>query len=166
MAKKVLDESNFWAQHIIRAQQDGKDCIFALVRRKYSEDDIEQVGSGEYRGLSKEAAYLKITDPDPDSETFGKRISKPNSEPTGMKMIYTDKFTPENIKKYKSMCGITNFGQTEYIYKFKQVNISADKLDEFWSIPQDEAYDKYVLNTREIVVKVEKDKPNVKRRNP
>ncbi len=166
MAKKVLDESNFWAQHIIRAQQDGKDCIFALVRRKYSEDDIEQTGPGEYRGLSKEPSYLKITDPDPDSDTFGQRIPKPNSEATGMKMIYLDKFTPENIKRYKSMCGINHFGQTEYIYKFKQVNITADKIDEFWKIPQDKAYDQYVLNKQEIVVKVEKDKPNAKRRNP
>jgi len=62
------------------------------------------------------------------------------------------------------MCGINHFGQTEYIYKFKQVNITADKIDEFWTIKQDEAFDKYV--NREIVVKLETDKPNAKRRNP
>ena len=164
MAKKKLTEKDFWAQHIIRAQQDGEDCIFALVRRKYSDDDIESVGAGEYIGLDRKANYPKITDPDPDSDTFGKRIDKPNSEPIGIRMVLKDKFTKENIEKYKSMAGVTSFGQTEYIWKFKQININADKVDEFWSIPQDEAYDKYVLNAK--VLKVETDKPNNRRRNP
>lgn len=164
MGKKKLTESDYWAQHIIRAQQDGKDYIFALVRRKYDEDDIESTGPGEYIGLSRENKYPKVTDKDPDSDTFGKRIDKPDADPIGVRLLYVDEFNSDNIKKYKSMSGITAFGQTEFIWKFKQVNITADKVEEFWQIPQDDAYDKYVL--KETVVKIEENKPNNRRKNP
>ena len=39
MAKKKLASEDYWAQQIIRAQSGGKDYIFALVRRKYSDDE-------------------------------------------------------------------------------------------------------------------------------
>ena len=61
------------------------------------------------------------------------------------------------------MVGINGFGSTEFIWKFKQINISADKIEEFWSITQEDAYDKYVLKQ---VIKIETDKPNNRRRNP
>lgn len=163
MAKKKLTDKDWWALHVIRAQQDGKDYIFASVRRRYSDDDIETKGHGEYIGIERKPSFAIITDNDPESTTFGKRIEKPNSEPIGIRMVFQDEFTPENIKRYKSMCGVTPFGQTEYIYKFKQINISADKIDEFWEIKQDDAYDKYVLKQ---VIKVETDKPHIRRKNP
>jgi len=162
MAKKKLASEDYWAQQIIRAQSGGKDYIFALVRRKYSDDDIEPVGPGEYIGMTEKRSYPKITDNDPDSDTFGKRIDKPNSEPTGIKMEYQDEFTPENIKKYQTMSGITDFGETILIYKFKQMSIRADKVNEFWSISQDDAYNKYIL--KEQVIKIEEDKSNTRRR--
>lgn len=164
MGKKKLTDKDFWAQHIIRAKQDGKEYIYALVRRKYADDDIESTGPGEYLGLDKKPSYQKITDNDPDSDTFGQRIDKPNSEPTGVRMIFTDEFNAKNIAKYKSMCGINGFGQTEFIWKFKQINLSADQVDEFWSLEQDKAYNKYVL--KEQVIKIEKNQPNARRKNP
>ena len=103
MAKKKLSSDDYWAQQIIRAQQGGKDYIFALVRRKYDEDDIEPVGPGEYIGLDQKKNYPKVTDNDPESDTFGKRISKPNAEPSGIKVVYKDSFTPANVKKYQKM---------------------------------------------------------------
>jgi hypothetical protein len=163
MAKKKLTDNDWWALNIVRAQQDGKDCIFASVRRKYSEDDIETKGSGEYIGLSKKQSFPRITDNDPDSDTFGQRIDKPNSAPIGTKMVYTDEFTPENIKKYKKMVGTNHFGQTELIWKFKQVNISVDIEREFWEMSQEEAYNKYVRKEQQITIA--KDKPNSRRRN-
>lgn len=163
MAKKKLTSKDFWALNIVRAQQDGKDCIFASVRRKYADDDIETKGSGEFLGLSKKQSFPRIIDPDPDSDTFGQRIDKPGASPLGTKMIYTDEFTPENIKKYKALVGTNHFGQTELIWKFKQVQISVDLVDEFWTIPQDEAYSKYVLKEQQI--KIAQDKPNSRRRN-
>ena len=158
MAKKKLTEDDFWAQQVIRAKQDGKDCIFALVRRRYSEDDIENVGPGEYFGLDRKPNFPKVTDSDPESETFGKRIDKPNGEPTGIRLIYLDKFTPENIKKYKSMCGITTFGTTQLIYKFTEINIRADDENEFWSEKQDEVYRKLVLKQPTVIVNTGKSK--------
>ena len=165
MAKKKLTPDNFWALNIVRAQQDGKDCIFASVRRKYADDDIETKGSGEYIGLSKKQSFPRITDQDPDSDTFGQRIDKPNAAPIGTKMIYEDEFTPENIKKYKKMVGTNHFGQTELIWKFKQVNISVDLVDEFWTMSQDEAYAKYVQKEQTIKIVEKENKPNSRRRN-
>ena len=162
MAKKKLSQDDYWAQQIIRAQSGGKDYIFALVRRKYPEDDIEPTGPGEYIGMKEKRSYPKITDNDPDSDTFGKRIDKPNAEPTGLKMEYEDEFTPANVKKYQSMVGINDFGETIFIYKFKQINVRADKVDEFWKISQDDAYNKYIL--KEQVIKIEESKSNTRRR--
>ena len=102
-----------------------------------------------------------MTDGDPDSETFGKRIDNPNAEATGIKIIYTDPFTPENVKKYQSMVGINSFGETAYLYKFKQMTIQGDKVDEFWSTTQDDAYNKYIL--KEQVITIETDKSNTRR---
>lgn len=164
MAKKKLTEKDWWAVNVVRAQQDGKDCIFATVRRKYADDDIETKGSSEYLGLDRTQSFPRITDNDPESDTFGQRIDKPGAAPLGTKMIYTDEFTPENIKKYKAMCGTNHFGQTELIWKFKQVQISVDLVEEFWSIPQDEAYRKYVQ--KEQTIKVETDKPHARKKNP
>ena len=142
MVKKKLGQDDFWAQQIIRAQSGGKDYIFALVRRKYSEDDIEPTGPGQYIGLTEKKSYPKMTDNDPDSTTFGKRIDKPDAEPIGLKMKYEDEFTPENIKKYQS--------------------IRADKVNEFWTTTQDDAYNKYIL--KEQVIKIEESKSNTRRR--
>ena len=166
MGKKKLTENNFWAQHVIRAQQDGKDYIYALVRRKYADDDIETTGPGEYFGLDKEPSYAKITDNDPDSDTYTQRIDKPNSDPLGIRMKFKDEFNEKNIKKYKSMCGTNPFGQTEYIWKFRQVNISVDKIPEFWEIAQDKAYDKYILKEERLKIETSENKPNHQRRNP
>lgn len=163
MGKKKLTEKDFWAQHVIRAQQNGEDFIFALCRRKYSDDDIETTGPGEYIGLTRQEAFAKITDNDPDSDTFGERIDKPNSDPIGVKLIFKDKFNEANIKKYKSMCGTNGFGKTEFIWKFKQESIAVEKESEFWKIPQDEAYDKYVLKNKVVLVE---EKPNSRRKNP
>ena len=103
-----------------------------------------------------------MTDNDPDSTTFGKRIEKPDAEAIGLKMKYEDEFTPENIKKYQAMFGINDFGETIFIYKFKQISIRADKVNEFWTISQDDIYNKYIL--KEQVIKIEESKSNTRRR--
>ena len=163
MAKKKLTDKDWWALNVVRAQQDDKDCIFASVRRKYAEDDIETKGSGEYIGLDRKESFPRITDNDPESDTYTQRIDKPGASPIGTKMIYTDEFNAENIKKYKAMCGTNHFGQTQLIWKFKQVDISVDLVDEFWTMSQDEAYSKYVLKEQQI--KIAQDKPNSRQRN-
>tara|TARA_R110000787_G_scaffold75993_4_gene168020 strand:+ start:2129 stop:2596 length:468 start_codon:yes stop_codon:yes gene_type:complete len=155
MAKRKFNSEDYWAQQIIRAQQGGQDYIFALVRRQYSEDDIEPVGAGDYIGLDKELSYRKVTDKDPESETFGERIDQPNSEPTGTRVVFKDKMTPANVKKYQALVGITSYGETNLVYKFKQINITADNVEEFWTSKMDDMYDKYVLKNK--VVMVEKN---------
>ena len=60
------------------------------------------------------------------------------------KKIY-QQYIEQNIKKYKTMVGINDFGETAYLYKFKQITIQADKVNEFWSTTQDDAYNKYII---------------------
>jgi hypothetical protein len=163
MGKKKLTEKDWWAQQIVKIEQDGDEYLFALVRRRYSHDDIEPVGPGEYIGAKTVEKFAIITDQDPDSDTFGKRIRKPNSEPIGTRIVFQDKVTPENIAKYKSMAGVTDFGATSYIWKFKMQSTQANSAKQFWDLSVDEAYNKFVL--QEQVVKVETDKPNNRRKN-
>ena len=61
------------------------------------------------------------------------------------------------------MCGNNTWGETSYIYKFKQISITADKIDEYWTTTQDAIYNKYIL--KEQVVKIEENKSNNRRKN-
>ena len=155
MGKKKLTDKDYWAQQIGRVEQNGVDHIFALVRRKYAEDDIETTGPGEYIGAETIQNYSKITDQDPDSETFGKRIEDRTS-PIGTKIVFKDEATPENIKKYQGMAGVNTFGKTQYIWHFPMESITAPSAKEFWKTPVEEAYRRFVL--KEQVIKVETNK--------
>ena len=74
MAKKELGPDDYWAQYIVRTHSAGKDYLYALVRRRYSEDDVERDGRGKFIGVDEEPRYPMVTDTDPESDTFGKRI--------------------------------------------------------------------------------------------
>ncbi len=163
MGKKKLTEQDFWAQKIVKVEQNGKEYIFALVRRRYSKDDIEPVGPGEWKGAKTVERFAIITDQDPDSETFGQRIQKPNSEPVGTKIVFTDEVNEENIKKYKAMADANAFGETKYEWKFPMQSTQANSAKQFWELSVDDAYRKFILN--EQVIKIETDKPNNRRKN-
>ena len=80
MAKKELGPDAYWAQYIVRTHSAGKDYLYALVRRRYSEDDIERDGVGKYIGVIEEERFPMVTDTDPESDTFGKRIKQEGKE--------------------------------------------------------------------------------------
>ena len=46
MPKKELKPEDYWAQYIVRTKSDGKEYIYALVRRRYSDDDIDNSDRG------------------------------------------------------------------------------------------------------------------------
>ena len=146
MAKKELTSNDYWAQYIVRTTSEGKDYMYALVRRRYSEDDIEAKGSGKYLGLSEEDRFEMVTDNDADSDTFGKRISKPNSEPIGKKLKYTIPFDTKNIGDFKKMCAAvgTPFGETKLYFKFKERTITSEDANEFWTIDWTEAHKRFI----------------------
>lgn len=132
MAKKAFKFEDYWAQHIIRALVGKDEKICAYVRRRFSDDDVDQSDPGKYIGLVKEDIVEKIVDSDPDSETFGERIPKPDAEPTGLKYKFIDNFNTENIKNYKKLIGLTNAGRTEFIYKFRDLSFTCEDEEEFW----------------------------------
>ena len=68
MAKKELGPESYWAQYIVRTHSAGKDYLYALVRRRYSEEDIERDGTGKYIGVIEEERFPMVTDTDPESD--------------------------------------------------------------------------------------------------
>jgi hypothetical protein len=162
MGKKKLTEKDWWAQQLVRIEQNGKEYIFALVRRRYSRDDIEPVGPGKYIGAKTVKKYAIITDKDPDSDTFGERIQKPDSEPTGTRIVFIDEINEANIKRYKAMADVNSFGETRYEWKFKMQSTQANSAKQFWDLSVDAAYKKFIL--KEQVIKIEENKSNHRRR--
>ena len=143
MPKKELKPEDYWAQYIVRTRSESKEYLYALVRRRYSEDDIEAKGPGTYLGVKEAERFEIITDTDPDSETFGKRVSKPNSEPVGKKLKFTLPFNAKNIGDFKKMCAAP-FGETKYYWKFKERTITAEDEKEFWTVDWSEAHKRFI----------------------
>ena len=127
MPKKELKPEDYWAQYIVRTRSDNKEYVYALVRRRYSEDDIESKGPGSYLGVKEDDRFEIITDTDPESDTFGKRVSKPDSQPIGKKLKFTLPFNQKNAADFKKMWAAvgTPFGETKFYWKFKERTITA-----------------------------------------
>lgn len=155
MATKFNPEK-LWAQQVIRAKIKDEEYICALVRKKFEGEDVEMDGAGEYLGLEKEEIHPMTIDSDPDSETFGKRIKKQNTEATSTRLRFTQKYTPEISKEWQKMCGYSTLGKTEYIWKFREGAFHAE--DDFWTTNLQDAYEQTVKGRQVIVI--EKDKPN------
>ena len=146
MPKKQLKPEDYWAQYIVRTQSGGKEYVYALVRRRYSEEDIEPKGPGEYLGVAEDDRFEIITDTNPESETFGKRVSKPDSQPIGKKLKFTLPLNVKNIGDFKKMCAAvgTPFGETKFYWKFKERSITAEDEKEFWTIDWNEAHKRFI----------------------
>lgn len=153
MGKKALDFSSLWAQQIYRYQDPkGDEFIAALVFKKFSESDVE-MKHPEYVGITKQEVRDMITDNDPDSETFTKRIPDQRGEVVRTVWKFTDKATPEMLEKYKKLAGSTNAGITSLIWKFREGAHTCREADVFWATPMKEVYQQYVLNRSPMVKK-------------
>lgn len=154
MAK--FNPDKLWAQQVIRARIKDEEFICALVRKRFEGEDVEIEGAGEYIGLETETTYPMVIDSDPDSETFGKRIRKKDSEATNTRLKFVQKYTPEVAKEWQKMCGYSTLGKTEYIWKFREGAFHAE--EDFWGTSIKDAYESTVKGKQVIVI--EKDKPN------
>ena len=153
MAKKELGPNDYWAQYIVRTHSAGKDYLYALVRRRYSEDDVERDGRGKYIGVEEEPRYPMVTDTDPESDTFGKRIQQEGKESNGKKLKYTLEFNEKNIGDFKTMCGAIGdpFGETRFIWKFKERAISSDNVSNFWELDWEEAHKRFIERSKQVI---------------
>ena len=153
MAKKELGPDDYWAQYIVRTHSAGKDYLYALVRRRYSEEDIERDGTGKYIGVTEEERFPMVTDADPDSDTFGKRIQQEGKESNGKKLKYTLEFNEKNIRDMKTMCGAIGdpFGETRFIWKFKERAISTDNVSNFWELDWEEAHKRFIERSKQVI---------------
>lgn len=151
MAKKELKPEELWAAFIMRVKTSSGEKISAYVRRKFSDDDVDDADPGHYIGTTAVSDVPMIFDKDPESETFGDRIPDPDGEPQGLgKIKFTDLFNKENIAKYKKLVGNTVAGNTQLIYKFRDRSYSTDDEEEFWKTPIDEIK-KIYTNKKQIV---------------
>ena len=146
MPKKQLKPEDYWAQYIVRTTSDNKEYLYALVRRRYSEDDIEAKGPGTYLGVSEQDRCEIVPDTDPESDTFGKRVPKPEATAIGKKLKFTLPFNQKNITDFKKMCAAvgTPFGETKFYYKFKERTITAEDVNEFWTIDWSECHKRFI----------------------
>ena len=153
MAKKELGPESYWAQYIVRTHSAGKDYLYALVRRRYSEEDIERDGVGKYIGVTEEERFPMVTDTDPESDTFGKRIKQEDKESNGKKLKYTLEFNEKNIGDMKTMCGAIGdpFGETRFIWKFKERAISSDNVSNFWELDWEEAHKRFIERSKQVI---------------
>ena len=165
MAKKKLGPNDFWASKVYRTKSNGKEYLFARVRRRYSESDVETKGPGQWEGMIREERYDLITDTDIDSETFGQRIRKPNAQAVGTQLRFTKELNDKNVKDFQKMCANMGapFGQTVFIFKFKNINIETDSEDDFWNMDFEEAYKRHT-GQKQVVV-VGEDKHNTRRKS-
>ena len=164
MAKKELGPEDWWAQYIVRTRSGGKDYLYALVRRRYSEDDVEADGRGKYIGVEEEPRYPMTTDADPDSDTFGKRIQVKDKESVGIKLKYTLEFTEKNIADMKTMCGAIGdpWGETRFVWKFKERAIATDNLRNFWDLSWEEAHKRFIERTKQVIEIEQTERPREK----
>ncbi len=153
MANKELGQESYWAQYIVRTHSAGKDYLYALVRRRYSEDDVERDGRGKFIGVDEEPRYPMVTDTDPESDTFGKRIKADKKEAVGIKLKYTLELNEKNIKDMKTMCGAIGdpFGETRFIWKFKERAITTDNVSNFWELSWEEAHKRFIERSKQVI---------------
>jgi len=154
MAKKKLGVDDFWASKVWRTKSNGVEYIFARVRRRYSENDIETKGPATWWGMDRTDRFEKITDKDSESETFGQRIDKPNAEAAGTQIKYTKELNAHNIEEVKKMCGNTGppFGQTFYIFKFKNTTFEEQDPEHFWTADYEEAHKIYTGQKQVVII--------------
>lgn len=164
MGKRKLEPEDYWASKVWRTKSNGTEYLFARVRRRYSENDIETKGPSEWIGMKQTDRFEKITDKDPNSDTFGQRIDKPNVEAAGKVLQYTRELTSKNIAEFKRMCGNTGppFGQTYFIFKFKNQSYEEQDENVFWNANYEEQYKIYT--GRKQVVIFGEDKHNAGRK--
>jgi len=165
MGKKQLGPDDWWAYQVFRTKSSGTEYIFCTARRRYGEDDIETVGHSEYFGVDRTSNYKKVTDKDPDSETFGQRIDDPKGDPIGTKMEFKYPYNEANKKLFKSMCSISQaFGPSQLYYLFKEKKISIPDSKLFWDLDWDEAFERFIHGKQTVVIVDEKNQRNTTRR--
>ncbi len=152
MAKKKFNFNEYWGQQLFKVKQGNKDYIWALVRRKYGEDDIERKGMGKNIGVAEEEIYEMETDKDPDSETFGKRIprkrivydtsgnSKEVPAPIERRFKFIHEANAKNIADYKKLVGYTTaFKGTQFYWVFQGRKVTCENPNDFWTLSVAEA---------------------------
>lgn len=154
MAKKKLEPEDYWASKVFRTKSNGTEYLFARVRRRYSENDIETKGPSEWLGMKKADRFEKITDSDKDSATFGQRIDKPNAEPAGKVIQYTREYNNKNVDEFKKMCGNTGppFGQTYFIFKFKNTSFEEQDENVFWNADYEDQHKIYTGQKQVVII--------------
>ena len=121
---------------------------------------------GKYIGVEEEPRFPMVTDTDPESETFGKRIKEKDKESVGIKLKYTLELTDKNIADFKVMSAAIGdpFGETRFIWKFKERAIASDNVKNFWNLSWEEAHKRFIERSKQVIEieQTEESKPREK----
>lgn len=144
-AKQDFSFDDHWAETIHRKQHDGKEYVYAYVRRKHSYEDVNMEGEGIWVGLVEKPIYKMKLDDDPESDTHGQRVidynviehqdGRVDKIPQIQKMIfgYTYEATSKNLELFKKLAGSTIQGTTQLVWDIvggKSINCPFD--EDFW----------------------------------
>ena len=149
MGKKPFSYKEHWGQVIYRVSRGGIDYIGATVRKKYAEDDIEKYGPNTFIGLETTPVFDKVTDNDPESETYLKRITPEGAQPTKTRTSFNIKFTPETVKNFKELVGVNPMGETRFVYIFREHPFEAPNVDDFWEKKMSDVYNEVVRGIKD-----------------
>jgi len=152
--KKAFDFNEYHAQRIVRAFYGGVEYIAALVRKRYDDFDVEQTGPGEWIGVNTVPVYKMIRDNDENSETFGKRIPEPNTEPTRFKRSYTIPFNADTAKDFKKLQGSRSFNKTELTYLYRDGSFFVPNEEDFWTKSMKDLYAEVVQGKQTVNIEV------------
>lgn len=146
--------SDYWAAYIYRTNIGGTDKIGALVYRKYDEMDVDTNGPGRLIGIEDVPVYKMITDTDPESETFNKRI--PDGEPIRTKRKFMTDFNEKTSAEYRKLVGATAPGITKLVFVYREHAYQTEDTELFFGQKtMKELYQEVVSERPQIVIKSE-----------
>jgi len=158
MAKRKFSFDDHFASRIVRVIGPKQDYLCALVHRKYDDIDVDTIGGGEWIGYKLVPQYRKISDNDPESETYGKRIDDPSQEPIGNKPQFDFETNEKNIKEFKKLVGNTVLGETIFVLRIDNSAYRAGNIEQFWTGKPDDLRTEYTTPNRTVVIKDETKK--------
>lgn len=141
---KKFKFEDYWAESIQRKRYEGKDVIFAYVRRFHSYDDVNMENEGQWIGLNEKPIHQMTVDKDEDSDTYTQRIPLTNDVYAqdgtvtkipvirGTKYEYTFEANEKNIKDFKKLYRDTIHGTTCLTWCLNPKNYTCEYQDDFW----------------------------------
>ncbi len=144
MGSKKVDFDKLWAQYIYKRSFEGKDFLFAYVRKYHGYDDVVMDGEGEWLGIEEVKIPRMAVDTDENSETYQQRVPKYNvikyqdgheekiPEIIGTRFSYKYEDNEKNKTRFKKLVKDTLQGSTRFTWCLRNRNYDCPYEADFW----------------------------------